>query len=499
MCLSLCLVISPHESKLLVVRLGAEEEAKRSIAAAKEEEEEEHQVGPVVEGVEEEGRVVWTTDYEYSDCERVDRVDETIGVAIALDDKETLFSVINNPDLFSVSSYNSEHKIWEEICTYDAVNCAAAFLEGEWELGLPMGVISPVAGSGEAFPLHYAAKRLPPRVVELLLSHGARTDIKLYDPLNRRGHDGLLPLEIALDVARECLPRRIVFSSEPSIFQLIASLGLPGMKGRLKTIKLLALSTENVGKIAYDYAMEGKLAEFAVLLTVAREKVLVPITFSRHDGDGWDGSMTLHQGLEDEMGSLFHEECRLTGSFANKELTWIKRKKILLRSIALLLEVYERAGNAIEECIQLERHSKEVEKDVALRLVEAGFRLKKGDSDFSIDDRMNSGDSMRSPIQCLLTGVPSLSPHLPLLPEWNFKTRRAINPGTGYGFTPPTYPSKRTHSYVSKSIFGSHYSTSLDVQVKNQTKTMEQGLHKYLSWEKLAYISMLIKKGIRSA
>ncbi|KAF7148427.1 hypothetical protein RHSIM_Rhsim03G0097700 [Rhododendron simsii] len=248
------------------------------------------------------------------------------------------------------------------------------------------------------------------------------------------------------------------------------------MKNSLKTIKLLARSSKNIEKIAYYYAMEGKLAEFSVLLTVAREKVLVPITLSRQDEDGWDGSVTLLQCLENTMGSLFCEEYRM-GSFVEPEF---HRKKLLLRAIAILLQVFERAGNAIEEYIQLERHNSKHGK----RCVEAGFRLNEGNIAFSMDDRMNS------------SGVP---PHSPLLPEWNSLSRKGINPGNGYGFARPTYLSKRTHSFIPISIFGTHYSTHSDVQVNNQKKTVEQGFPKYLSREKLAYILMLIKKGIRSA
>ncbi|XP_058207878.1 uncharacterized protein LOC131320958 isoform X2 [Rhododendron vialii] len=101
--------------------------------------------------------------------------------------------------------------------------------------------------------------------------------------------------------------------------------------------------------------MEGKLAEFAVLLAVAREKVLVPITLSRQDGDGWDGSVTLPQCLENTMGSVVRKEYRM-GSFAEPEF---HRKELLLRAIAILLQVFERAGNAIEEYIQLELHNDE--------------------------------------------------------------------------------------------------------------------------------------------
>lgn len=66
--------------------------------------------------------------------------------------------------------------------------------------------------------------------------------------------------------------------------------------------------------------------------------------------------MTLHQWLKNEFGSLQIEEYKVLGSFAKRNLAWIDKKKRLLKSIALLLEVFGTAGDAIEEYIQLEQH-----------------------------------------------------------------------------------------------------------------------------------------------
>lgn len=78
-----------------------------------------------------------------------------------------------------------------------------------------------------------------------------------------------------------CFSGQNAFSPEKSTFQLIASLCLPVLERSLEVCKLLALSSKNIAKEAYNYAVEGKLTEFAVLLMVALKKVLVPITFSK--------------------------------------------------------------------------------------------------------------------------------------------------------------------------------------------------------------------------
>ncbi|KAI8563408.1 hypothetical protein RHMOL_Rhmol03G0109400 [Rhododendron molle] len=233
--------------------------------------------------------------------------------------------------------------------------------------------------------------------MEPFLSHGARTDIRLRDPLDTRGHDGLLPLDIALRVTRmnssghspllpewnflsrelrmdevgDCdridksICNAIAFDDEEFLFSLIHRPHIGVVTDGLLPLEI-ALDVARVryfpsqidlspkSSILQSIAVLG-LPRMAVLLVVAREKVLVPITLSRQDGDGWDGSVTLLQCLENTMGSVFREEYRM-GLFAEPEF---HRKKLLLRAIAILLQVFERAGNAIEECIQLERHNDE--------------------------------------------------------------------------------------------------------------------------------------------
>lgn len=430
---------------------------------------------------------------------QIDEIEMDITIALCCDDLDTLISLVDITPVFKGSKYFSVCEMLEGICEHDAVNCATSLLEGV--LGLEMDGVDvnmPIPGLGEVFPLHYAAKHACPEVLQLFLSRGAQTDIELYDPLNKWGYDGLLPLEIALDVVRENLSEESDIWPEPSTFQLIASLCLPSMKDSLKAVELLASSSKNVEKIAYYYAMNGHLIELAVLLTVAREKVFAPITFSRQNGDNWIGRMTLEQWLKLELRLLHIQECKVLEPFAEKKSTWIERKKRLLESIALLLDVFGKAGNAIEEYMKLERHREDVKTDVALKLVDAGCRLKDGDFDFNIVYWMNSGGSGSSPIEYQRIGVPFLH-RWPSPIRWNSLSRKEMIPCNGYGSSSRNYASKRTHSHVPKSNFGSHYSTSSDFQVKNQMKAMEQGLPKYLPMEKLAYISIMIKKWIRSA
>lgn len=120
---------------------------------------------------------------------------------------------------------------------------------------------------------------------------------------------------------------------------------------------MLAWSSKDVEKEAYYYAIEGKLTEFAILLMVAREKVLVPITFSYQDGDDWDGIMTLQQCLQKKLVSISDESLKSPGKLGRKKTTWILKSNAVLRSAALVVEVVERAGNSLEDYLKFEQHS----------------------------------------------------------------------------------------------------------------------------------------------
>lgn len=80
----------------------------------------------------------------------------------------------------------------KSLSMYHAVNIATAMLEG-W-LGARLDV-------NEYNLLHHAARMNDPELVQLFLSHGARTDIRLTKEL-AMGDKGLLPLAIALDATR---------------------------------------------------------------------------------------------------------------------------------------------------------------------------------------------------------------------------------------------------------------------------------------------------------
>ncbi|KAI7999521.1 hypothetical protein LOK49_LG09G00371 [Camellia lanceoleosa] len=158
---------------------------------------------------------------------------------------------------------------------------------------------------------------------------------------------------------------------EQSAFDLTVTLCLPTMSEALAMNKLVAGFTMDVEELAYHYAMEGKLIELAVLLIVAQEKVLVPITFHGKDGAGLNGSMTIHECLRNQCLSLINEEINLMDQVEHEKLTRIHNKKTIMKLAMVLLEVFERAGSSIEEYHQLQLQ----QPDMDISASSCGYKL----------------------------------------------------------------------------------------------------------------------------
>lgn len=116
----------------------------------------------------------------------------------------------------------------------------------------------------------------------------------------------------------------------------------------LAVCKLLSGVSNNIEEEAYYCAMEGKLRELAALLIVARENVLLPITFHGTNGSGLSG-MTIPQCVRNQVFSLIDEEAELKRNCKLGKLTHIQEKMEVMRSMALLLEIFEKVGHTIEE------------------------------------------------------------------------------------------------------------------------------------------------------
>ncbi|XP_058217753.1 uncharacterized protein LOC131328834 isoform X2 [Rhododendron vialii] len=452
-----------------------------------------------------------------ADCGSDVDLEEKIEKILVADDEERLITLLTSPPLLidGTPQYCRDHLL-ESLCMNDAVKCATALLEGK--LG---GIRLDLDGD---HLLHRAARFCSSDLVQLFLHHKARSDTRYSDYRYDDGKDlrnGLRPLDIAFNFARSQYPslESYPFGGQSS-FEMILYLCQLGAGNIGDTIKFLACSSKDVAKEAYHCARKGKLIELALLLIVAREKILVPINLDVKGGVGSSGRTTILHWLQFQILILTHEE-KLMGDCKNGKLTKIRRKKMVMRSAALLLEVFERAGHAIEEIIQyLSRspcaRSEEVGKHAVFWLKEAGFKFKNGDFDFSTMDWFDIAltDSLRTKNRIPTKDAPSetnSSPRLPLpqqkipaLPLW---VRKFVLSPWSAAQTSPFHQTRglsstdKSHytNHIPKSISRSHYSASLDVQAKKQTEPIEQNVPQCLSKVKLARFARLLRRGMKIA
>ncbi|XVF18328.1 hypothetical protein REPUB_Repub11eG0012200 [Reevesia pubescens] len=175
------------------------------------------------------------------------------------------------------------------------------------------------------------------------------------------------------------------WNAEKSIFKLIYVLCLPKLKGMLEHIRSLASKVEDIRAFGCLCLKEGKLFELAVLLMVAREK-LISMTPESRGTFGSEGSMGIHQCLLHEIQSVTVEETSLMIRSHNNDLLKIcKERKAILSSAYLLLEVFERGGKAIDRytdayVLRITTNGR-VAEELAVMLKKLDFILKKEDPD----------------------------------------------------------------------------------------------------------------------
>ncbi|KAK8515868.1 hypothetical protein V6N12_016174 [Hibiscus sabdariffa] len=150
------------------------------------------------------------------------------------------------------------------------------------------------------------------------------------------------------------------------------------MKESLENIRLVACKTE-IETIGCDLARQGKLIELASLLMVAPEKLNV--TTSRENDDL--RSNAIHRCIMSDLHELLDVEVRLMGrSNSQKFVQKCKDEKEIKLSALLLLEVFERAGNSINQYLQSDTYNDgtisglEIIKEIQNLLEKAGFAMK---------------------------------------------------------------------------------------------------------------------------
>lgn len=216
------------------------------------------------------------------------------------------------------------------VCQCGAKSCATALIAGEAGLKLDLHA---ALSSGE-YPLHIAAHNLSFELVNLFLQQGAQTNVV--------GSSGKLPLHMAVeaisyhDFLADWIP-------EKSIHKLIYLLCLPDLDKPLEVVKLLAQNSGEVQSVAKHCVEDGNLVQIAILLMGAREKLLEPVPGYETDGP------ILKLYIAKKLRSLTYEEFRLIAYGKRDEIRPFKSKKNALLSAVSLHQVFECAGDAIQD------------------------------------------------------------------------------------------------------------------------------------------------------
>ncbi|VFQ84246.1 unnamed protein product [Cuscuta campestris] len=281
--------------------------------------------------------------FTLSDCE----------LAIMADDKERFLDAINGEN-GSLPPTVSLRTINLDLFMNDASKCAEAVLEGKAK---PLTSSQAFCFDG-FYELHNAARYRSLKITRLFVEHdknramsNARCDARLGFCEAK-----VLPLHIALAIPANGL----VFADwddrngGSDAFKLICRLCAPSMRHRLEIARLIALKTNKIEKEALNYAMEGKVVEFAILLMVASEKVLrTPLSPEiKNDTRGT---------LSGEIFFLFSDlaatlaQIQQKGSCNTSELQKCMEKKVKLKQILVLLQIFETIGDKLAKYLQFEQ------------------------------------------------------------------------------------------------------------------------------------------------
>lgn len=153
----------------------------------------------------------------------------------------------------------------------------------------------------------------------------------------------------------------------------------------LHICRLLAQTTEGIDEIFKQYCIDGRIVEAATLLMVARKKCLHTT----------NKNLSIDKCLIGEMEWLTDADIKLMPvSMNSKLLSACKTRKTVVCYVLEMLEIFEKAGDALETYVQTERHmSKEkVINDFKMLLEEEGINLVDKDTDLSdINPESNPG------------------------------------------------------------------------------------------------------------
>ncbi|OMO92937.1 Ankyrin repeat family protein [Corchorus olitorius] len=135
-----------------------------------------------------------TTEYD-SESDQYD-AEESLEEAIKSDNRDEFVPLMTMQFRGEFTYPHRVHTVTmfvRQICLYEAVNCAAAVLEGETEKQLDLNAFYPYK---DMTMLHEACHS--PELVELFLCYGARTDIKSKVTESNGIYGGMIPFTLSV-------------------------------------------------------------------------------------------------------------------------------------------------------------------------------------------------------------------------------------------------------------------------------------------------------------
>ncbi|KAL4341874.1 hypothetical protein GQ457_08G002080 [Hibiscus cannabinus] len=162
-----------------------------------------------------------------------------------------------------------------------------------------------------------------------------------------------LPLKVALE--KLCHhPYLKDWTPQKSTFKLVCILCLPQLKKSLESIRLVACKTEDIEANGCDLVRQGKLIELAVLLMVAPEKLILTTS----EGSSDLCSNVIRRCIMSDLQASFDAEVRLMGrSNSCKLVEKCKDEREMKLSALKVLEVFERAGNSVNQYLQSDAYN----------------------------------------------------------------------------------------------------------------------------------------------
>ncbi|KAK8507449.1 hypothetical protein V6N12_072708 [Hibiscus sabdariffa] len=200
---------------------------------------------------------------------------------------------------------------------------------------------------------------------------------------NEDGAKVYLPLKVSLETLR-CHPYLNDWTPKKSIFKLVCILCLPQLKESFESV-MDACKTE-IETIGCDLARQGMLVELASLLMAAPEKLIITTSPGSND----ICSNVIRRCIMSDLQALLDVEVGLMcRSNCHKLVEKCKDKKEMNLSALLVLEVFERAGNSINQYLQSDAYNDgtrsrlEIGREIQNLLEKAGFAMMPKDTDLN--------------------------------------------------------------------------------------------------------------------